>query len=459
MVSERMIRGGGIMGELTEKQSESHTPRAGEREAGAPKDGNPFRAMLRGLNFTDGEAALIPPGNPGAPGAPGTPGAAPKAVLDPKAALAAWNDLRAQALPLAWMRALQGILGAPATGLPTLETVQALASREAAAGARRPTGRLTHKLRKELETAHPELAAAAEPVVVAETERTRVNTDGSAPENEAVRRLGAAASYADYASKMKRMPFLGQSVTGHPAFIARLQNAVAWMQSKHPGKAPEAIGRGYGLRAMSSFRTSTASSDQMYHGLGFALDVNPAENNWHFGNGSRGVALGAIMNRVGELLGGKHVASAADMSRNARAATTQDAFAAISASSDALTRYRRLATDRAELEAHMASSDCSPAAKRRGVDKWQALLSKDQKWCQTHLDKTDAPAGEEVAPSGGFTSLQDELVTALRDAAGLRWGGTDLGGDNGDLMHFDAGTDGTARRLRNEVRKVRDGSS
>ena len=33
--------------------------------------------------------------------------------------------------------------------------------------------------------------------------------------------------------------------------------------------------------------------------------------------------------------------------------------------------------------------------------------------------------------------MKAQTVAAMRDAAGLRWGGADLGGDNGDLMHFD----------------------
>jgi hypothetical protein len=38
-------------------------------------------------------------------------------------------------------------------------------------------------------------------------------------------------------------------------------------------------------------------------------------------------------------------------------------------------------------------------------------------------------------PELGFLNLREDLVGALTDA-GLRWGGTDMSGNSGDLMHF-----------------------
>jgi hypothetical protein len=41
-----------------------------------------------------------------------------------------------------------------------------------------------------------------------------------------------------------------------------------------------------------------------------------------------------------------------------------------------------------------------------------------------------------------------ELVVALRDAAGLNWGGTEMSmGQNGDFMHFDTRNDGLGGKI------------
>src|SRR5690606_8411081 len=100
---------------------------------------------------------------------------------------------------------------------------------------------------------------------------------------------------------------------------------------------------------------------------------------------------------------------------------------------------------------HLASEACPAAAKKRGAAWWKAAMKKDEKFLLGRM--TDADGKE--SKGAGFMDYEKETVTALRDAAGLRWGGADLGGDSGDLMHFDGGTMGTAIALRNATRKAR----
>jgi hypothetical protein len=42
-------------------------------------------------------------------------------------------------------------------------------------------------------------------------------------------------------------------------------------------------------------------------------------------------------------------------------------------------------------------------------------------------------------PAKGFLTIRKEVVEALRAQPGMRWGGTDFGAANGDIMHFDLG--------------------
>jgi len=102
------------------------------------------------------------------------------------------------------------------------------------------------------------------------------------------------------------------------------------------------------------------------------------------------------------------------------------------------------------LEAHLSSEKAPQKAKAKGAARWNKTVADDEQW----LTKKMA-AGVKDEGNAGFMDFQKELIIALRDASGLRWGGSDLGGDNGDLMHFDGGTMELAKRLRNKTREVR----
>jgi hypothetical protein len=263
-----------------------------------------------------------------------------------------------------------------------------------------------------------------------------------------------ASIYAAYCASLKTMDFLGHAVIGHPEFLGRLHNAMKYLRGKFPGRSEREIGQHMGLATTSHFRTSEKGRDQMYHGLGFALDVNPPQNNWLFSNGGRGVKLGDTMKHVGDLFGQAVIRGATDMSNQAKAGTTEEAFAKLDASNEALKRYRALKTDRAAHEAHLASDKAHPAAKSKGAERWLKTIADDEKWLEKNLVANPAAEGP-----GGFMDFKKELIIALRDAGGLRWGGTDLGNDNGDLMHFDGGTMSTAQKLRNKTREVRQSRS
>ncbi len=178
--------------------------------------------------------------------------------------------------------------------------------------------------------------------------------------------------------------------------------------------------------------------------------MNAPQNNWLFSNGGRGVKLGDAMKHVGDLLGQAVIRGAADMSKQAKAGTTEEAFAKLDASNEALKRYRALKTDRAALENHLATDNAPPAAKSKGADRWLKTIADDEKWLEKNLVANPAAEGP-----AGFMDFKKELIVALRDAGGLRWGGADLGGDNGDLMHFDGGAMSTAQKLRSKTREVR----
>lgn len=318
-------------------------------------------------------------------------------------------------------------------------------------GNKKDLGVLKSTTRSVLVEVFPKLADVPQRPVATNLREGGARGNLEAPENDAVRLLKVAPTYAAYTASLKAMDFLGRQVVGHPEFLARLQNAIKYLRGKFPGKSEREIGEQMGVAETSHFRASSADpkGDEMYHGLGFALDVNPPQNNWLFSHGARGIKLGDTMKHVGDLFGQAVVRGAADMSKAAKAGTTEEAFAALDASNEALKRYRTFKTDRAALDAHLASDKAPAAAKSKGAARWMKTITDDEKWLEKNLQPNPADSGP-----AGFMDFKKELIIALRDAGGLRWGGADLGRDNGDLMHFDGGTMSTAQRLRNKTKEV-----
>ncbi len=166
-----------------------------------------------------------------------------------------------------WISALQGELGVPVTGTSSKELVEAVARLQKEAGVRRSLGELKAPTRTFLVGRFPKLADIPQKPVAANTQAAHVRADAQAPEDEAVRVVGAP-SYAAYCASLKTMDFLGHAVVGHPEFLGRLHNAMKYLRGKFPGKSEREIGQQMGVATTSHFRTSKKGSDQMYHGLG-----------------------------------------------------------------------------------------------------------------------------------------------------------------------------------------------
>ena len=219
---------------------------------------------------------------------------------------------------------LQTELDVPATGTSSKELVVALAKLQTDKGLRTANGVLSKSTRAWLVGLFPKLAEIPQEPRVAGLRQGNVAAKAEAPEDEAIRRLHLGSGYQGFVAGFKSMSFLGQGVVGHPEFLGRLANAQNYLASKFPGKSDGEIGVELGVIRTSHFRTSTKTKDNMYHGLGFALDINPVQNNWNFGNRGRGVKLSDVMKHVGDLFGEGMIRGAGDMSKNAKNGTTEE---------------------------------------------------------------------------------------------------------------------------------------
>jgi hypothetical protein len=402
-----------------------------------------------------GAAEAAPAATPAEPARAPEPTAPAETKFTSAAQKVVYDELRGRAYAVAWMSALQGHVGVPVTGVASLElanealTAHPLELPKKKGSAERAAVRSLDAALRDWRAQFPDLATIpdkGEPVGELSKSGGSRGAGAEAPEDEALRDSKYHTTYAQYVSSvLKTGSFLGFSVVAHPEFHARLGNATTYLQSKFPGRSPPDIAKELGIYAVSHFRPSSATSNQMYHGLGFAIDLNKPTNDWHLGKNDDSWDLGPIMGRVSELFGTPEVRSAKGLAKNSRENSTEGAWALLEKSNQDLVRYREFADDPAAFEAFYQSEACPPSARRRSLAEWKKALAKDQATLRKDMKNEE---GRSDKVNRGLMDLKLETVQAMRDAAGLRWGGTDLGGDSGDLMHFDGGSMDTASTLR-----------
>lgn len=374
--------------------------------------------------------------------APAVPGPRPAPALSAKAAFQAYESARLEGLNPLWIATLEDALGLEVTMSPSPELAVAFAELEVAAG-RRPSGLLDPTNRSWLEQELPQLAEISDLPDTAEAPLAEgLGSDPRAPLDEALRGLHLG-SYADYVKTFVAGSFLGYPVTVRPEMLARLQVAEAYLRQTFCS-TPQEIAQQLGIYQVESFRSSTATSDQMHHATGFAIDINKDANDYNFGNSAQRHTFQRILTDVALLFGVETIDSATELgSIPARSRTTEQIFDQVEQSNLLLRRYRGLAADPAALAAYLDSPECPARAKRIGAAGWAKRMERDEATLQHRTRENPTQPGP-----AGFMDLAKELVVALRDVGGLRWGAVDFGCVySGDMMHFDGHHIPLARRI------------
>ncbi|MFI6318266.1 hypothetical protein ACIBG8_12140 [Nonomuraea sp. NPDC050556] len=238
---------------------------------------------------------------------------------------------------------------------------------------------------------------------------------------------------------------LGQRTGGglHVLLVRRLRLAERHLLAL-TGLTPAALGltephRGARPRSMTT----------SMHTLGLALDIAYTGNPWVVS-----AASWRAMKHAAELMSGAalpYASSSAYFSSLGAdpGRTTGQIWDEVHRRSEEFAAYFRLAGDQDRLRAAVQGARVLPGESvDEAVVRWRSVIHRDRQ----ALVRT-SPRGDFVhhsPPEEGFLSLGRDLVIALRDHAGLAWGGVDLGGGrrgSGDMMHFDTRVDGIGRTL------------
>jgi len=462
----RAFRRQGAFDEATADRSEEQEPRP-TTERSAPEPGPP---AAEGVSASEGAAQAIAQESSGSHAAreptPGAsprsgpselaggrthgrfattleagPGAKARARALSKNERRAYAEYRRLAPRTAWMVAVQRLLGVPDSGRLDSPTIRAL-------GDRYPSSRgiLDRRMAEVLDSSHPELGGHRrdEDVGGAMTEEHKVYYGRERKTVEGELKM----SWKEWLAQFSTSSFCGLPVSAHPILSSRLANAETYLLGRFSETDPKQLGRRLGLHGTETLRPP----GQGMHTLGLAIDFNKPENPWiiaEHGKADRNAETKAVMDRAVALMGTGEELTGPSMGGMGRRNTTEDAFDRLQETNVTLRRYRALASDREGLRAHLRGQhpELDGAALERLVAEQQAIIAKDD----ATLSDTRKANWNRESDNTGFMDLQKELVIALRDVGGLGWGAIDLGGESGDIQHFDARHDPVGRQLHSAL--------
>jgi hypothetical protein len=348
------------------------------------------------------------------------------------------NALRAdhRRLDPAWLVTAQRVLGvADATGAMNTETLRAMRTRSG-----------NRSLGAAAILATPFLAT------IAPGDPFASNEDGFEDHATDPRARGAAdraaqavgySSYREYRSSWTSVRFLGKplrgggSGEGHPYLAERLGVAEAFLRQRHPGENDEAVRRAIGWNGggNAAYDDDLDTRFSHQHTMGLAIDIDPSQNPYIFNEHIGGLTHEQSMWWIGvfeemfriatRLYGGEPIAPATLLEWS-RTSSTEELFQRVQATSEAFARLLAL-SNRPEPE--ILSALTSAGYARPEAEATVPAVQRAEGYFH-------GGGGRQRARS--LTNIQQELLIALRDVAGLSWGGTEMSArENGDFMHFD----------------------
>jgi len=262
--------------------------------------------------------------------------------------------------------------------------------------------------------------------------------------------------YDTYKGTLRDMTFLGVSLvqghsdgTAHPLLASRIAAAEAYLVQRF-GSAANAIKKtGWSKRAGAAYSTGKAAHDAKdpkshMHTMGMAMDIDPGVNPYTMpkGDGAAGDWMTWFYQtgfELGHRLGfGGDALDLDSLLKEGQQMSSEELHEHMLASSKSFASTVEL-SEKTDDEIKAALLAGNPPYQDGSGEK--GIPNLIEKWF--HPAKKvfhDAKTGERQFHETMTESK--ELIVALRDAAGLNWGGTEMSpGQNGDFMHFDTRND------------------
>ncbi len=266
------------------------------------------------------------------------------------------------------------------------------------------------------------------------------------------------ANYAAYRGAFQDVKLLGVSPRkgsqAHPYLIARLQAAESFLRARHPGKTDaqivQAIGWNGGLVASYGDDDKSVKDGMAHmHTMGLAVDIDPAVNPYIFDQSGYAQSAGAdgakwfydwyhqIFKDAAQVYGGEAI-DEKKMVEWSNTMSTEELHARIAQASQSFEKYMALGEkDRETIVATLKGAGFNDAEAQEKAD---ALKGHSGSHKKSIAEIFHSGHGQEKAK--GLTTISQDMLIALRDVAGLAWGGTEMSTiENGDFMHFDCRND------------------
>jgi hypothetical protein len=268
------------------------------------------------------------------------------------------------------------------------------------------------------------------------------------PKDRTAQALGFANFQAYYDTWGEdAVKFLGANLKtpAHPYLRARLQVAEAYLRNRV--KSPngqkldddgirKAIGWNGAGNASYSHKPDTDVNMTHQHAMGLAIDIDPGQNPYFFGhsvaNADFWVGLFERLFQYATRMYGGDALTAATMLAWSKESSSEELFPRIAAASASFAKLLELSARAHGNES--PAGEISIALRTAGYRDDQLKTAIHEVAVANH--HFHQQQGRKDANQA--TNLTQELVIALRDVAGLAWGGTEMSMvENGDFMHFD----------------------
>ncbi len=252
------------------------------------------------------------------------------------------------------------------------------------------------------------------------------------------------ASYADYQVDWTTIKLLGKTLgQGHRYLAARVHAADAYLRQRAPQLDKDLAAKGdAGIRQAvgwtgegnASYHDDPGNPQTHQHAMGLAIDIDKNQNVYLFDHHVQGitseqsdwwVSTFVHMSLIASKLFGGDPIDAPTLDTWSKQMTTDQLYAHVQSANEAFNSLLKMSRTMKEPDIKAKLAEHGFTDPKKDVE---AVVNAD-KWFHLQEGRREAK---------GMMNISLEMVIALRDVAGLAWGGTEMSStENGDFMHFD----------------------